>query len=97
MNNDDELNRILMERAIPKPSSNLIYRISQHAEDMTRRKSNHISLMDQILRMLVIPKPAYATAVCLVLGLAIGFYNGGADATSQDWFLFLELEEEGWL
>ena len=97
MNSDNEFDKILAGRFTPPPSSNLAYRIAQHAKGSIYRKIDSLSFGEQVLRMFVIPKPAYATAFCLLLGLAIGFYNGGTDAVTEDWFLFLEMEEGDWL
>lgn len=100
MNGDEKLNKMLAERSIPEPSSNLAYRISQLAEERHSggaRWFDHLSLTEQILRMFVVPKPIYVTAFCLLLGLAVGFYNGESDVTTQDWLLFLDMEEGDWI
>lgn len=97
MDRDYELNRILRARDIPTPSSNLAYRICQLAKENISAEGYQLSFMAQALTMFVIPKPAYVTAICLLFGLAVGFYSDGSDTSMQEWLLFLETEEGDWL
>lgn len=98
MNDDTDLNTMLNKRSVPPPSSNLASRIMEAA-----RAEHKTPLIQSILRdiadMLILPKPAYALAACLVIGLVLGmqieFEN--AATTTQDLFSFVEIEEGDWL
>ncbi len=91
---DIKLNKILAERSIPPPTKNLVYRITKSAQI----KHKNISWQEELLKLLVILKPVYITACCLCFGLAIGVYTGlTSEASTQDWFDFLQMQEEGWI
>ena len=97
MIDDKRLESILMKRDIPAPSTNLAHRITAAAMPSKEKKFDKFSITEQLLRLLVIPKPAYATSLLLVLGIAIGFYTNDTESLNQDWFSFLETQEEDWL
>ena len=75
MTDDKNLHDILKDRAIPEPASNLSHRIIQAAEER-QKYFNSSSLLDQITKMFIVPKPAYITAFCLLVGIVVGFYTG---------------------
>ena len=93
-NKNKKLNDILRRREVPPPSSNLAYRITQAARSKT---FTPVSWVDELFSVFLFPKPAYATAFCLLVGLAIGLYVGSNDAQAQDWFSFLETQEDEWI
>lgn len=97
---DDDLNKILLNRNIPPQASNLAYRINQMAlAGMSGNQElfNNLSFSQVIMRLFLIPRPAYAMAVFLFIGLVIGLYATNANTTSQEWFSFLDIQEEEWL
>ncbi len=100
MNMDNKLDDLLIKRVIPDPSSNLANRINAMAEEALIKKRNNVnnlSLSELVLRMFIIPKPAYVTAFCLAFGLTLGLYGVSSDITTQDWFSFLSVQQEEWL
>lgn len=97
MNDETDFNRILQKRSIPKPGNNLASRITA-AATMQKHVPFHLIVMQEVMDMIVLPKPAYALAASLVLGLVVGFQIEMAnDVAIQDWFSFAQIEEEGWL
>ena len=96
MNDDERLNEYLRRRDMPAPSSNLAYRITQAAQPKTKM-SMPTSWIDELFSAFLFPKPAYATAFCLIVGLGIGLYAGVDEVQAQDWFSFLETQEGEWL
>ena len=92
---DNKLDEMLLRRDVPALSTNLSYRIRQAAKDKAA-VSTH-SLVDDLWRLFIIPKPAYVTAFCLFFGLVMGMYTGVEESTTSEWFLFLETQEEDWL
>jgi len=94
MNEEKDLDIILLQREVPAPSTNLAYRISQAAREKTTDKTHWY---DELWRLFIIPKPAYVTAFCLLIGLYIGVFSGVEETSTQEWFSFLEEQEEGWL
>lgn len=101
MNIDNKLDDVLTKREIPAPSSNLASRINLMAEQELIQKLNNIqqnlSFSELVLKMFIIPKPAYATAFCLLFGLALGVYGNNTDPVMQNWFSFLDIQQEEWL
>ena len=97
MNDDADLNKILLKRAMPAPNSNLVSRIAA-AATINQKASLVGIIMQEVMGMIVIPRPAYALAVCLIFGLIIGSQIGGdISVATQDWFSFADIEEGDWL
>ncbi len=96
MNNQDLKNKI-DNRYVPKPSSNLAYRIADAAKP--KEKAGFGLSIDKVLgRFLMIPKPAYVAAFCLLLAVTAVFYIATPQETTPvDWELFFEMESEDWL
>lgn len=69
----DEFETLLRERFVPEPPSNLAERIIAAAKPRAKKKG-FADFMDDFMELFYIPKPAYATAFILVLGLAAGIY-----------------------
>lgn len=97
MNDDSGLNAILYKRAIPPCDSGLASRIIRAA---TRKEKTSLidMIFQEMLTMMIVPRPAYALAVCLFLGLSLGLQiDSEAGMTPQDWFSFTDIEEGEWL
>lgn len=94
---DKQLDDLLTTRKVEAPSTNLAYRITALAKEKGAMAVSKMPFHEQLLKMFVVPKPAYMTASCLLFGLAVGLYSNGLDNTAQDWFLFLEIDEGEWL
>lgn len=97
MNDDRELDRILSKREMVSPASNLSSRIVAAA-----KSRQNISIWDrfvnEIMEMLLIPRPAYVLAAFLVIGLFIGLgVESDSAASVQDWLSFAEIDEGEWL
>lgn len=97
---DKNLDKILSNRDVPPVSSNLAARIIAAAA-VQRNVPFYQIIIQEVLSMIVLPRPAYALAVCLFFGLIIGLQiqMGGetVETTSQDLFSFLEIQEGDWL
>lgn len=98
MNDDTNLNKILLKRDIPAPSSSLASRITTAATTTNQKAPLLDIIIKEVMGMIVIPRPAYALAACLVFGLIIGSQIGvDTSVTTQDWFSFADIEEGDWL
>lgn len=77
---DEQLNELL-KRAAPIPvNNNLAQRIILSAEKniygySENENGNAVSLFKQILNSFMIPKPAYALACSMLLGVLVGWQN----------------------
>ncbi len=100
MNDNSNLERILHERHVPAASTNLAARIKTSAK-VTQDIPFYQSLLNDITSIMIIPKPAYALAAMLVLGVFIGVeMNTGTDmalSSTDDLFAFADIEQGGWL
>lgn len=89
---DEQLNELL-KRAAPIPANNnLAQRIILNANQNIHGYSEHgngnaDSLFKQILNSFIIPKPAYALACSMLLGVLVGWQNSDVTGIS------LNLEE----
>lgn len=105
-NNIDELDALLAQRsAPPPPRSNLSERIIDAAlQSKPKRRSGFIQWLDSLTDMFVIPRPAYALAVVLMLGVVGGFYFQAPvqdvdDSYLDAYFLYMDDVADGdeWL
>jgi len=88
---------LLHERFVPSPSHNLAQRIIAASAQNPKRSFLSI-LMTELSEMFVIPRPAYAIAGCVLLGLVMGLQMPVDIAASDtNYFSFLTIDEEGWL
>jgi hypothetical protein len=89
---DEQLNELL-KRAAPIPvNNNLAQRIILSADKnmhgySENENGNAVSLFKQILNSFMIPKPAYALACSMLLGVLVGWQNSDVAGVS------LNLEE----
>lgn len=99
MNDDTRLNEILSKRDMPPPATNLASRIAEAAKIRKPGQSLPDIIMQEIAAMIVIPRPAYAIAACLIFGLIIGSQIGtDISLSAQDLFSFADITQEGdWL
>lgn len=76
---DKELNQLLNSVAVKPASSNLAERIIAQAQPLSHQQSSFQtadeSFIRQILRSLVFPKPAYALACSMLVGILVGWQN----------------------
>ncbi len=70
---EDKLERLLNIRKVPDLPPDLVSRIINTAGTRPRNVSVFKAVMEEITGFLVIPRPAYWTAACLLLGLAAGY------------------------
>lgn len=92
----NDLERLLNKRAMPKAPGNLAHRIVEAAAERKARKG--MNLWEEVMAMFVIPRPAYAFGLTILLGLFVGFGVGGDITTyTGDWDSFLIIDEGGWL
>ena len=101
MNDDTDLNNILSGRYVPPPSTNLASRIIA-AANVNKDVPFVYVAMQEIMNMIVLPKPAYALTACLIFGLILGTQFGlqvdnDTISSTQDWFSFAQMEEGDWL
>lgn len=91
------MDNILNNRKIPTPSSNLSARIIAAA---TLRQNTPLwqIILEEVGAMFYIPKPAYAVAFCLVLGIVIGLQSEVEQASliTTDWFSFINDTDIDW-
>ena len=89
----NDIDKMLNERHIAPPASNLAARIIEQA----RPHSAPVSIFTRIREMMVLDMPAVAMAACLVLGLAIGIYSSSSTVDGNDlteWASLVSYEEE---
>lgn len=96
MNDDTDLNNILHKNEVPPPSTNLAARIIEAATVQKETPFIHVAVQE-IMNMIILPRPAYALATCLIFGLAIGFQIDTEAVSVLDLFSFTEIEEGDWL
>ena len=81
---DEKLNQLLKSVKVVPPHSNLAERIIAEAQPLSENQSepntqilnvNKESFIKQILRSLVFPKPAYALACSMLVGVFVGWQN----------------------
>jgi hypothetical protein len=95
MNDSQDLDQILQRRFIPSPASNLASRIIEAAREP--KKKRRFYLVQEIFQMMEIPRPAYALAVCLVIGLVLGIQiDNAVNISEQDLLSFVEIDDD-WL
>lgn len=94
---DKDLDNILMNRQCPEPSLNLSHRIMASAKKATSGAWDSLTLTQTMVRLFIIPKPAYVTACLLCIGVLLGVSMQGSDVSNQDLFTFLDVEQEEWL
>jgi hypothetical protein len=82
MNDNSELNRILHERHVPPAASNLAERIKS-AATIEQNVPFYQVLLGKLTTMMIIPKPAYALAAILVMGIALTSQMGGEQMGAQ--------------
>lgn len=77
MNNSDEQLNQLLNRVTPvPPSSNLAKRIIAQAQVETVLNTRETeSFFKQMMRNFILPKPAYALACSMLLGVFLGWQN----------------------
>ena len=76
---DEKLNQLLNSAKVIPPSSNLAERIIAQAHPLSQQSPNFQTadegFIKQILRSLVFPKPAYALACSMLVGILVGWQN----------------------
>lgn len=99
---DEQLNELL-KRAAPIPvNNNLAQRIILSADKnmhgySENENGNAVSLFKQILNSFMIPKPAYALACSMLLGVLVGWQNSdiaGISLNLEESFLVTTIEED---
>jgi len=94
------IDQLLSKRGVPPVSSNLASRIIAAAE-IQRDVPFYQIVIQEILSMIILPRPAYALAIFLFFGLIIGLQiqisGDTAEMSSQELFSFLEIQEGDWL
>ena len=103
--NRDELDSVLSRRKMPPPRSNLAARIIDASlQSKPKRRSGLMKALDGLADMFTLPRPAYALAVVLLLGVVGGFYYQIPTPESDDFYLdayFLYMDDvvagENWL
>ena len=102
---NDDLNKILNRQRIIPPSTNLSARI---IAAVAIKKETHfwIIVMEEVNAMFFIPRPTYALAFSLIIGVVLGLQNEmvqilSATDQAQDVFSFLQVDanitEGDWL
>lgn len=93
MEDNSALDKLLSERAEPPASPGLAARIIAAAQEK-KRPLWHI-IMDELNALVLLPKPSYALAACLVVGIVFGLQAETFIALSQEeWGSFLYVEED---
>ena len=86
----DPLDNILQKRQVPPASSNLTERIIEASKQASPPKGyNPVSWLSALLDGLLIPKPAFAMVVFLILGLYLGFMSSDIAADTQEDDLYM--------
>ena len=84
----EDVDKVLMRRAVPEAPFGMADRIIAASLKLeTRRKITLNDLLQGFADMFVIPQPAYALAVMLLLGVTIG-------ATGQAQAFFIDTSDE---
>ncbi len=92
----DDLDRVLCKRCTPQTPHGLAQRIIAQAAARSVRAP--MGVMDEIAFMFMVPRPAFALGLSVLLGLFIGFEAGGLTTLAdQDFTSFLVVDEGGWL
>ncbi|MEM6780522.1 MAG: hypothetical protein AAF569_01515 [Pseudomonadota bacterium] len=94
---NDDLNQLLNKKYAPDAPSNLAYRIIDAAKNRKNKKPRNV--WEELSWMFIVPRPALALGVSVLIGLMIGFQGGSVLDTSlySDWTSFLIVDEGGWL
>ena len=82
MNND--IDHILMTRRAVDVPEGLAQRIINMATPHKRKEERWIDIWSDIQAMFVIPRPAYALAMAVVIGLFVGLGDGALNDTVSD-------------
>lgn len=94
----DELDRLLRQRTVPKPRTDLAERIIHAAVSQVQDRPRAAGFWNEILDMFVLPHPSVAVAAGVIVGLVVGAQAGdGLFILQQDWSSFLYVNEGGWL
>lgn len=94
----DELDQILLKRAVPEVPHDLSGRIIRQARAHQLSPRPFRSLFLEIMDFIVLPRPAYAMAFSLCVAMIVGFEAaGGLAFAQQDWSSFLMIDEGEWL
>ena len=75
---DDELNQLLNDVKVVPPRSNLAERIIMQAQPPSHLQTecvNESGFLRQIVNSLVFPKPGYALACSMLIGVLVGWQN----------------------
>ena len=97
MTQDKTTDRLLKNRFVPNPSTNLSSRIIAAAGRHPDQPIWKIT-WNELSEMFLIPRPAYAVAACVLLGLALALQVPVEQAVTQtDYFSFLTFDDGGWL
>ena len=77
-NSDDELNQLLNDVKVIPPGSNLAERIIMQAQPPSHLKTEDVNeggFLTQILNSFVFPRPGYALACSMLIGVLVGWQN----------------------
>ena len=94
-----DIDKMLLKREMPKASDDLAARIIAAAA-VQKDVPFYQIVIQEILAMMILPRPAYALAVFLFIGLIVGLQvqmDTDTATISQELFSFLEVQEEDWL
>ena len=75
---DDELNQLLNEVKVPPAGSNLAERIIMQARPPSHLQTESVNeggFLKQIVAALAFPKPSYALACSMLIGVLVGWQN----------------------
>lgn len=97
MTDHHNIDRLLKNRFVPNPSTNLSARIIAAAARHPDQPIWKITL-NELSDMFLIPRPAYAIAACVFLGLVFALQIPVEQSAAQtDYFSFLTFDNGGWL
>lgn len=96
----EELDILLRRRRVPEPSSDLVARIVA-AADQRRQKPGFFHYFSEFVSefgaMLAVPKPAFALAAFLLIGLSAGLFVDRFSVlprlTPEDLAMFMTIED----
>lgn len=95
---DKEFENILNSRNVPEAPGNLAYRIIEAAKQKPKTQAaGSVSgpFWDMFAEMFILPKPAVALALALLVGLTLGFGSmNPAEVQLQDLSSLLQIEDE---